>query len=131
MNRFITAFQALTGMLPRLAPAFAGPMPQSFTRPTRFTAVQTPVTTLSEAPVLEPEPEIEPDKTPAMTEEELIEMKRICACNGEAWRLRMIEAYEQAMAGIQFMYSNQTARARMEAQLLEDLLRELGESESD
>lgn len=129
MKRLITAFQSFTGMLPRFAPVFAGPMPQSFTHPTRFTAVQTPVSTRSETPV--PEPEIEPDKTPAMTEDELIEMKRICACNGEAWRLRMIEAYEQAMAGIQFMYSNQTARARIEAQLLEDLLRELGNSESD
>lgn len=66
-----------------------------------------------------------------LSEAELIEMKRICALNGEAWRLRMIEAFEQATASIQFMYSNPAARARMEAQLLEDLLRELGDYEAD
>lgn len=128
MKRFITAFQSLTGILPRLTPAFAGPMTQSFAGPTWFTKTQTPAITRSEAIMIEPESEAE--KAPALGEDELIEMKRICACNGEAWRLRMIEAYEQAMGGIQFMYSNPVARARMEAQLLEDLLCELGDYEA-
>ncbi len=77
--------------------------------------------------------EIQPaePESPVLSENELIEMKRICALNGEAWRLRMIEAYEQAITSIQFMYSNSAARTRMEAQLLEDLLRELGDYEAD
>lgn len=58
---------------------------------------------------------------------DLIEMKKICASNGEVWRLRMIEAYEQAVASIQFMYLNPQARQLMEARLLQDLITELGE----
>lgn len=79
--------------------------------------------TLSEA---EP-PTLSEAEVPALSEAEVIEMKKICASNGEFWRLRMIEAYEQAMASIQFMYLNPQARIQMESRLLQDLLAELGE----
>lgn len=66
-------------------------------------------------------------EVPALSEAEVIEMKKICASNGEVWRLRMIEAYEQAVASIQSMYTNPQALAQMESRLLQDLLAELGE----
>lgn len=62
-----------------------------------------------------------------LSDGELIEMKRICASNGEFWRLRMFEAYEQTLKSLAFMYVNRQAREQMEARLLQDLLTELGE----
>lgn len=66
-------------------------------------------------------------EAPLISEADLIEMKRVCAANGEVWRLRMITAYEQAVEAMAFMYQSPVARQRMEVRLQQDLLMELGE----
>ncbi|MEZ0373383.1 MAG: hypothetical protein ACAI44_30120 [Candidatus Sericytochromatia bacterium] len=62
------------------------------------------------------------------SEQDLKDMKRLCAIQEEPRRLKLLNTYEHLLAGIRLLQPDPKVRALLEADLLEQLLLELNDT---
>ncbi|MEZ0373008.1 MAG: hypothetical protein ACAI44_28215 [Candidatus Sericytochromatia bacterium] len=82
-----------------------------------------------------PEKTVVPEQVPGSTgnlqpfsEQDLKDMKRLCAIQNEPRRLKLLNTYEQLLAGIRLLQPDPKVRALLEADLLQQLLLELNDT---